>query len=241
MQMGSRGCEGASTTDAALEAVAGEIRSVLRRTGLDRTLAIGSIILDRFFGGSVEAWRSRRNNKNTSVRRLAQRPDCPLSRSSINRAIGISALTKAMPAVLKLAHVEAGHIGVVLPLSMGEQEAWLVEANANRWSVRQLRDAILRERRLRGERRGRPRASLWQQALSASRGSLARLEALIASLRELEPDYESDRVLVELGERLIALHGQLAEVPAAPREPRRDSGPWPVGLAVDDSDDVLAS
>jgi hypothetical protein len=244
--MGGRGIDRSSATDAAFETVVGEICAVLRRAGLDRTLAIGSLILDRFFEGSVEAWRARRNNKNNSVRRLAQRPDCPLSRSSLNRAIGICAVTKAVPSVLKLVHIEAGHIGIVLPLEAHEQEAWLVKANAHRWSVRQLRDAILRERRLRGERRGRPRASRWQQALSASRGSLARLEALIASLGGLEPDYESDRVLVELNERLVALQGQLAEVPGATRGNRRDSGPWAVALPAnsggdEDPDEVLAS
>ena len=168
-----------SAEDAVLDAVAGEVRAVLRRAGLERTLAIGSLVLDRFFGGSVEAWRARRNNKNNSVRRLAERPDCPLSRSSLNRAIGIYAVTRAVPCVLKLAQIEAGHFGIVLPFAACDQELWLAKADANRWSVRQLRDAILSERRQRVERRCRPRASRWQVEQTARRGTLAKQEALI--------------------------------------------------------------
>lgn len=212
--------------DAIFDEVAKQIRTVLRRTGLVRTLAIGALVLERFFGGSVIEWRAKRNRKNNSVRRLAERPDCPLSRSSLNRAIGIYAVTKTVPVVLKLRNIEAGHIGVLLPLPTKDQEQWLVRADAQHWSVRQLRDAVLHERRERGERRGRPKASRWQTALSVSRGSLARLEATIASLSELEPDHESSRVLSELQGRLAALQNRLARVPAVERPSSRDSQVW---------------
>src|SRR6266536_4695828 len=74
---------------AELDVVVAEIRAIERRTGLDRALAIGRLVFERFFGGSVQAWKERRKNKNNSVRRLAQHPLCPLSRSAINQAIGI--------------------------------------------------------------------------------------------------------------------------------------------------------
>jgi hypothetical protein len=168
--------------DQRLAEVAGEIGAIMRRTGLDRTLAIGALVLDRFFDGSVDLWRDRRNHKNNSVRRLAQRPDCPLSRSSLNQAIGIHAVTKALPCVLALAHIDSSHIGAVLSLSPPDQERWLTQANAARWNVRQLKDGIRAERAAQGERRGRPRASEQQRLAAAARSLIGRLEAVIEAL-----------------------------------------------------------
>jgi hypothetical protein len=61
-----------------------ELREVDRKTALERALAMGRIVLDRFFAGSPAVWHERRRNKNNSVRRIAEHPDCPLSRSALN-------------------------------------------------------------------------------------------------------------------------------------------------------------
>src|SRR5438477_4145536 len=61
-----------------------ELRAIDRKAGLERALAIGELVLRRFFGGSSEIWRARRKNKNNSIRRIAEHPDCPLSRTALN-------------------------------------------------------------------------------------------------------------------------------------------------------------
>src|SRR5215207_1161276 len=77
------------TESALLEDVVAELREIDRRTGIERTLAIGELVLNRFFGGDPTTWRDRRRNKNNSIRRLAERDDCPFCRSALNEAVGV--------------------------------------------------------------------------------------------------------------------------------------------------------
>src|SRR5690606_1178627 len=96
-----------------IEHVVAELRRIDRVTGMERTEAIGRLVLNRFFGGSAEAWRARRN-KNTSVRRLAEHPDCPLSRSAIGQAVGIHLTLERLPLVRTFGHIGASHVGALL-------------------------------------------------------------------------------------------------------------------------------
>jgi hypothetical protein len=183
-------------------------------------------VLDRFFQGSVSAWRERRNHKNNSVRRLAERPGCPLSRSALNRAVAICAVTRDFPAVLRLERIEAGHIGVVLSVPGCHQEPWLQRANMERLSVRQLKAAIQAERRAAGARRGRPPAAPLARALSAIRASLERLEAAVAHMAGVEPDADASPELEELSERLAVITAQITVLRCEPTPARHDSGIW---------------
>src|SRR6185369_13472063 len=74
---------------AALELVAKELQAIERKAGIERILAIGELILLRFFGGDASIWRDRRRNKNNSIRRLAQRPDCPYCKSALTEAVAV--------------------------------------------------------------------------------------------------------------------------------------------------------
>ena len=156
--------------DAAITEAAREIATIDRKSSMDRTLSIGALVLNRFFAGSVALWRERRNRKNNSVRRLAQCPECPLSRSSLNRSIAIYALTLACPRALELDGIDASHLGAVLSVPAAEQERWLRRAAEARWSVRQLKDAIQGERRGLGRRRGRPKATDWSRDCGMTTG-----------------------------------------------------------------------
>jgi hypothetical protein len=221
----------ASCAEKLFDEVAGELREVMRRTGLERTLAIGELVLRRFFQGSVSAWRERRNYKNNSVRRLAERPDCPLSRSALNRSIAIYELTQRAPSVLKLHQVGAGHLGVVLPLPASEQERWLQRANDERWGVRQLKAAIQVHRHSTGEKRGRRPAPPLERALSATDALLKRLEANVAALARVAPEAFASARLGSLCERLSALSDQITQLRLTQRHSRHDSGVWPATRA----------
>jgi hypothetical protein len=228
-----------------LDQVACEVRLILRRSGLERTLAIGALVVDRFFGGSLSLWRERRNHKNNSIRRLALHPECPLSRSSLNQAVGVYSLASTIPSIRALSNLEASHLGVVLPLPTPEQEKWLTQANALHWSVRQLKEAIQHARRGKGERRGRPRSTASRRALSMSRVLLERLATSVASLAELELDERGENEVGELRQRLAAVLDDLVRR-SPPRAERRDSqvrfrtGPV-ASLLGDDEDTTLAS
>ena len=94
---------------ATLDATVVQLKELERRSGLERTVAVGGLILGRFFDGSAKAWRERRRNKNNSVRRLAQHPSCPFSHSSLNQALGVDVTVRVLPCVQTFKHVGACH------------------------------------------------------------------------------------------------------------------------------------
>ncbi len=142
-----------------LDSVVRELQAMQRTTGLEWTLAIGGLVLNRFFGGSVQAWRERRKNKNNSVRRLAEHPECPLSRAAINQSIGIFVIVESLPCVRTFSHIGSAHVAAVFHLDKDAQRDWLERAERGSWGVRQPRDEVTRHRRESGERRGRPKAA----------------------------------------------------------------------------------
>lgn len=161
-----------------------ELAEIVRRTGLDRTLAVGEMILTRFFHGHAEEWRVRRKNKKNSIRRLADHPGCPLSRSALSQAVGVYVAVQALPCVRTFGHIDAGHVAAVLPLSAADRERWLRSAEQRQWSVRDLKREITEERRSAGERRGRPSTSHRDRALSAIRSAIAAIETAVTAVTD---------------------------------------------------------
>jgi hypothetical protein len=199
-----------------LDAVVVELQRIERQTGMDRTLGIGKLILQRFFGGSAQAWHERRKNKNNSIRRLAQRPGCPFRRSALNQAIGIYVAWQSLRCDRTFGHIGACHIGAVLHLDLEAQKQWLDHAENARWSVRQLKEEITLHRRQTGERRGRPRAAETGKGLSEIRKIVGVLERAVESLRQGEPARHDQIELARLVERLAAAEQNLARVSRRP-------------------------
>lgn len=132
----------AALDSAALDHVLAELRGIVPLKGLDRTLAIGELILTRFYDGSVPAWRERKRNKLNSIRRLAARSDCPFSKSALNDAVAIFVMVAQIPSVRGLQHVGASHIVGVLALNTVQADEILAQAEAERWSVRALKQHV---------------------------------------------------------------------------------------------------
>ena len=166
-----------------LDDVVAELREIDRRTGVDRVLAMGELILNRFFGGNPLAWRDRRKNKNNSIRRLANRDDCPFCRSALNEAVGVYVAVLEIPSVRTFGHIYASHVACVLALPPAQREEVLKHAEDQGWSVRELREEVVRIRRERGERRGRPTAGADRHALSALHGAIRQLRNAIVALQ----------------------------------------------------------
>lgn len=62
--------------DEVVDRVVREIQAVTDRAKLDLVVAVGRIIVERFYGGDLEAWRAR-GAKDASFQKLAARQDLP--------------------------------------------------------------------------------------------------------------------------------------------------------------------
>src|SRR6478609_8826072 len=70
-----------------LDYVVVQLRALPREAGVSRACAIGKLLLTQIFAGDPQAWRDRRKNKGQSLRALAQRKNCPFSRSTLSQAL----------------------------------------------------------------------------------------------------------------------------------------------------------
>jgi hypothetical protein len=186
-----------------LNDVVAELKEIDRRTGIERTLAIGELILNQFFGGDPAVWRDRRRNKNNSIRRLAEREDCPFCRSALNEAVGVYVAVVGLPCVRTFGHISASHVASVLRLPLPERQPVLERAENERWSVRELRQKVILLRRAEGERRGRPPGLFEKRYLSVLRRQVNQLHD---ALDEIE---KRELVAPELCDELRTLAGDL--------------------------------
>lgn len=203
---------------AQLERIVGHLVEIKRKTGLDRTLAIGELVLTEFFDGNVEAWRDRRRNKNNSIRRLANHDSCPFSKSALNDAVAIYVALHELPCVHALGHITAGHVLAVLSLQPGERREMLERAAFMHSSVVELREQVVAKRRSAGERRGRPRQGSESSIHALLRSSIARVSRLLHAIDacELSPR-DLCHALRQAGSNFIAAGaGLLDQRQAAP-------------------------
>jgi hypothetical protein len=186
-----------------------ELREIHRKTGLERALAIGQIVLHRFFGGSADVWHERRKNKNNSVRRIAEHPDCPLSRSALNEAIGVYVAAQSLPCVQTSGHITASHIAAVTFLEVENQRAWLDRAEKQRLSVRQLKESIRLERHEAGERRGRPRVAAPRKMIAGVRSTVAALRRAVDAVSGIDLDSADTRELAALADEVAVIQADM--------------------------------
>lgn len=206
-----------------LERVVVELREIQRRTGIDRTTAIGELILNEFFAGDPALWHDRRRSKNNSIRRLAERSDCPLGKSALNDAVGVYVAVAAMPSVRTSGHITSSHVAAVLILPPAEREQVLGDADREHWSVRDIKQRIVELRRSGGERRGRPNVSKAERSIALLTGSVRGVAEAIAqvtdNLAPSEPRREAvGRIAIELRGHLESLESWLTPpVPSSRR------------------------
>ncbi len=143
----------------ALDEIARKLCEIELKPGIDRTLAIGELMLNECFGGDPQLWHDRRRNKNNSIRRLAERADCPLCKSALNEAIGVYAAVATMPHLRTYEHVASSHIAAVLVLPPEMRRPVLDEAEHSRWSVREVKQRVVELRRAKGRYRSHPNQS----------------------------------------------------------------------------------
>jgi hypothetical protein len=200
----------AELTDGQLEKIAAELREIAHGTSWSRTLATGELVLKHFFAGNVDEWRTHRRQKESSIRRLAQRPDCPLAKSALSEAVAVYVARRDLPKFVD--ELTPSHVAIALRLPVAQRLAILEKAAAGAWSVRETRAEALLLKRRAGERRGRPRFSQARAALSHFKNSL---DALESGIELLGVASASDGETLTLVERVLAgLESRLEEARA---------------------------
>jgi len=139
-------------TDQTVVRVARRVHEIDLLSGWSRTLAIGKLILDEFFGGDTSAWLSRRGRE-SSLRRLAARPECPLEKSALAEAVGVYVAVLDDPGIQARGTISPSHVARVLALEPTTRRRLLAEAEEQGMSVRGL---ALRVRQVKGYVRSVP-------------------------------------------------------------------------------------
>ncbi len=194
---------------ALFDGVVEELQQLERRAGIEKTLAVGKLILTRFFGGNAAIWRDRRRNKSNSIRRLAERQGCPFSKSALNEAVAIYVASLGLPCVQTFGHITASHVGSVLRLPQNQREQMLGRAQREHWSVRQLKSEVIALRRADGERRGRPSLAPHEKAAALLRTCTERLKEALLGLRAGALDAVARAELQALTSELVAASAEL--------------------------------
>jgi len=177
--------------DSMLAEVAAELRVIDHRAGWSRTLAIGELILKHFFNGNVKEWRTHRRDKDASIRRLAQRSDCPLGRSALSEAVAVYVASREFPGGKIRDELTPSHLAAALRVDTQRRNQLLELAVVRRWTVRELRSQICALKKSHGEKRGRPRSSPQRAALTHAKNAvlmLSRASALLHAAHSVQPD-----------------------------------------------------
>jgi hypothetical protein len=186
------------TADTKVERVVRQLNTICKAATFDFAMAVGKLIVDSFYSGDLEAWRSR-GIKNVSFRRLAKHPDLPMSATALYRSTAIYEVWQRTGAA-EWKHLSTSHVRLVLPLAPGQQARLLQRAEANAWPVQRLREEIgalpLSNSASRGGRKRRPRLRKALQKLQAFLDESKNLLNANAPVVDLSP--ESVRSLVQL-------------------------------------------
>lgn len=158
-----------------IDDVVHELRHLAHRAALDLALEVGRVIVDRFYGGRTDVWRQR-GKRCASFRKLAARPDLPMSASGVYRAVAIYEVWQRIGGIATWKHVGACHLRAVLSLPPADQDTVLLRAEAQRLSVRELEDTVAELRSVRADRRGRPRQSPVVRTMRSLERSIQGLE-----------------------------------------------------------------
>lgn len=169
--------------DEAVDQFVETLRGFCRAATVQFALDVGGLVINVFYGGDLAHWRAHGKGR-PSLRRLAKRPDLPISAPQLYRCVAIYELSQRLPAISTWKHLGTSHVRTVLGLRPMDQEHLLEFAERERCTVAWLESEVRRIRHGEGKLRGRPPLSLHsKQLLSIERwlddcpGSLPLLDA----------------------------------------------------------------
>lgn len=159
--------------DNVIDDVAAEVRRMHRAAGVSLLLDIGRLVVDRFFGGSIDGWRAR-GERDASLRALARRfdDDDDVTPLLVHRALHVFDVELRL-GVLARGALSASHLRAVAGLPVAKQDRLLTDAERHGWSSRELERNATTERRRADEKRGRKPLPAYQKSINAMSRALA--------------------------------------------------------------------
>ena len=145
--------------------VVSEINARYVRQGLKLAKSIGELLLDRFFGGDLGAFRNR-GKRHLSLRALARRNDLQISYVQLWNCLSVLAQLRELPPQIGQS-LSMHHHKALLPLRDASTKRALAErAVHDKLSYRQLQEEVrLARANNRVRRPGRPRLPRWVKGL----------------------------------------------------------------------------
>jgi hypothetical protein len=201
-----------------LIAASEELARIDRESGWNRTVAIGKLILDRFFSADPACWLSPRRHERQSLRRLAARPECPLKKSALAEAVSVYLVALQNPELVHSRVITPSHVACVLKLEDATRRKLLREAEEHEIRVRELRARVASIRAMIDPAAQRP------ENKSARKKLQDRLYIALSALREVRLALaEADQIAgaeiagSALGALLGTLEAELMDTKAAYR------------------------
>ena len=214
--------------DALSEEDIGEVARLIRRmrdvAGLQFAVAVGQLVVDRFFEGDLDLFRAR-GAKSVSLRRLTVHPELPFSASTLSRTVAIFEVVERVGGLEAVRSLTHSHLRYVLGLPETVQLALIREADDEAWPVARMADEARKARDVHpGAATGRPPLPRFVKSVHALRkfvepeaGHFADLEA-VDDLSAQDAS-ELQTTVVTMLERLGVLQARLhARVRAADAE-----------------------
>jgi hypothetical protein len=202
-----------------LDELARDLAALHRQHTLRFALDVGKMVLDRLYGGSLDAWRAGAGASDGSLRKLAAKLTAlgarGFSAASLQSAVAVLDVDERV-AVSSRPQLNASHVRAVLGLPPAKQEELLGKAEGRNWTAKQLEKEAAKAKKRLTTRTGRPplpafvkTVNRWEreladdaatfadleQAAALDPGEARRIRAAVHAMRE-----RCDRLLAELPE-----------------------------------------
>jgi hypothetical protein len=174
----------------AVDKVVIELNRICRSATFEFALSVGKLVVDRLYGGNLDAWRSR-GTRDRSFAALTRRPELPMSPGALYRCVATYEICERLGAANRWKHVSSCHVRAVIGLPEEAQARLLDTAERQRWTVVQLENAAGSFRPASSPRGGRPRLpeiAKTARALSRFVDEKGNLGGAMSNIDELSPE-----------------------------------------------------
>lgn len=205
----------ADISESELDQLVAQIRDMKRDATFMFVMALGQLIVERFFNGDLAAWR-KGGAKDASFRKLAarlkQEEGLGLDHSALSRAVGVYDLVSTVQAVATSQHLRVGHYVAVLGLPQKTAERLLTKADAEQWPVPRIRQEAAKHRKPDG--RGRQPSLPFVKGIRRFQALLHHKDELLAGVDRIEEVKPEDAdvlfsTLMTLGDEVERLKNAL--------------------------------